>query len=109
MPSARIHINTPFFTGTVEGMCMKNPVCPLVLRNIQGARLPNDPDPDWKLPSTEGSQQPASTQSASAVTRGQAAKQGKPVASLQTKSSIDGLTVDQFVEKQKWSKVFHMD
>ena len=103
VPSARIHINTPFFTGTVEAMLMKNPVCSLVLGNIQGARHPNDPDPDWKLSSTEDSQQPVSTQSASAVTtRGHAAKQGKSVASLQTKSSIDaGLAVDQFIEKQK--------
>ena len=34
VPSARIHINGPFFTATVEAMCMKNPVCSLVLGNI---------------------------------------------------------------------------
>ena len=103
VPSARIHIDTPYFVGTVEAMCMKNPVCSLVLGNIRGARPPNEPDSEWKLPATDEKLKTDSIQSMSAVmTRAQAAKQEKPTTTLKTKSPIDaGVTADQFAEKQK--------
>ena len=47
--SANIEIDTPFFTGTVEAMCMADPVCPLVLGNIKRVRPPGSPDPDWMI------------------------------------------------------------
>ena len=41
-PVARIHINTPYYTGNVVALCMETPVYDLILGNIQGARCPSD-------------------------------------------------------------------
>ena len=41
-PVARIHMNTPYYTGNVVALCMENPVYDLILGNIQGARCPSD-------------------------------------------------------------------
>ena len=46
-PVARIFVDTPYFTGEVEAMYMANPVYPLIIGNIPGARAADDPDPDW--------------------------------------------------------------
>ena len=47
-PVAYIEVSTPFFVGPVEALCKKKPVYDLVLGNIKGVRLPDDPDIDWK-------------------------------------------------------------
>ena len=44
VPVAIIHIETPYFTGTVEALCMRNPIYDLIVGNITGARDPKDPD-----------------------------------------------------------------
>ena len=48
-PVANVHIDTPYYTGNVEAWCMNNPVYDLILGNIEGAGLPGEPDPHWKL------------------------------------------------------------
>lgn len=48
-PVANVFIDTPYYTGNVEAWCMNNPVYDLVLGNIEGARLPGEPDPQWTL------------------------------------------------------------
>lgn len=48
-PVANVFIDTPYYTGNVEAGCMNNPVYDLVLGNIEGARLPGEPDPQWTL------------------------------------------------------------
>ena len=45
-PMARIEVDTPFNTGTVEAMCMKDPLFDLIIGNVPGARNPNDPNPE---------------------------------------------------------------
>ena len=42
-----IHIDTPFFTGRVEALCMAKPVFDLIVGNIAGVRSQEDPDPLW--------------------------------------------------------------
>ena len=48
-PVANVFIDTPYYTGNVEAWCMENPVYELIVGNIEGARLPGEPDPHWKL------------------------------------------------------------
>ena len=48
-PVANVFIDTPYYTGNVEAWCMENPVYDLIVGNIEGAGLPGEPDPHWKL------------------------------------------------------------
>lgn len=47
LPVARIAIDSPYFVGTVDALCMTNTLYDLVIGNIIGAREPKDPDPNW--------------------------------------------------------------
>ncbi len=47
-PIAAIHVDTPYYTGDLEAMCMERPIYDLIIGNIQDARSPQDPDPEWK-------------------------------------------------------------
>ena len=44
---AKVNVDTPFFTGEVTALCMRNPIYGLIVGNIPGARQPDDPDPAW--------------------------------------------------------------
>ena len=46
-PFANVEINTPYFSGTVEALCLRDPLYPLIVGNIPGARAPDDPDETW--------------------------------------------------------------
>ena len=48
VPVANVNVNTPFFTGKVEALCMQKPVYDVILGNVTGVREPSDPDPDWR-------------------------------------------------------------
>ena len=50
VPMANVHVDTPFYTGPVEAMCMESPIYDLIIGNISGARDPQDPNPDWDKP-----------------------------------------------------------
>ncbi|KAK7100281.1 hypothetical protein V1264_023261 [Littorina saxatilis] len=54
-PVVKIQIDTPYFTGEVEAVCLKKPLYDLLIGNIGGARRPDDPDVEWRM----GSAQPA--------------------------------------------------
>ena len=45
-PIAKIDVDTPYFTGEVEAMCMDRPVYALILGNFQQIRT--EPDVKWK-------------------------------------------------------------
>jgi hypothetical protein len=45
-PIARIQVDTPYYSGEVEAMCMKKPIYDLVIGNIQGVR--DTPDAAWQ-------------------------------------------------------------
>ena len=40
-----IKVDTPFYTETVEAMCMKDSLLDLIIGNVSGARKPIDPNP----------------------------------------------------------------
>ena len=48
-PMAEIWLDTPYFSGRVEAVCLDNPLYDVTVGNIAGARNSADPDPTWKL------------------------------------------------------------
>ncbi|XP_077861719.1 uncharacterized protein LOC144342485, partial [Saccoglossus kowalevskii] len=47
-PIARLYIDTPYYIGEVEALCMRTPEYDLIVGNISGAREPKDPKIGWK-------------------------------------------------------------
>jgi hypothetical protein len=47
VPVARVSVDTPYFVGVTDALCMENPVYDLILGNITGVRNPGDPDSSW--------------------------------------------------------------
>ncbi len=47
-PIGAIHVDTPYYRGDVEAMCMERPIYDLIIGNIQDGRSPQDPDLEWK-------------------------------------------------------------
>ena len=50
VPVACIKVDTPFFSGKIEALCMDNPLYDLIIGNITGARSPQEPDDKWHPP-----------------------------------------------------------
>ena len=46
-PFANVEISTPYYNGTVEALCLRDPLYKLIIGNIPGARVPDDPDKTW--------------------------------------------------------------
>ena len=42
---ARINIDTPYYTGVVEALCLLDPLFDLIIGNVPGARRPDYPNP----------------------------------------------------------------
>ena len=98
VPMARVHVDTPYFVGEVEAMCMDKPIYPLVLGNIEGIRDPSDPDTTW---STRNIPQKEDIDTAAVTTRAKKLKKNQPLATLKTAPAIDaGIGVDKFKEEQ---------
>ena len=47
LPVAHIHVQTPYYTGTVEALCMDTPIYDLVIGNIPGATSATSINPIW--------------------------------------------------------------
>ena len=46
-PMAKVEVDTPFYVGAVEALCLQNPLFDLIIRNVPGARRLDDPKPKW--------------------------------------------------------------
>ncbi|XP_071510123.1 uncharacterized protein [Diadema antillarum] len=80
LPIAMINVDTPYFTGSIEALCMKTPLYDLILGNLEGVRAPGDPDQNWTL----------SINPAGAVeTRGQKKQLGKPFRPLKVPAPLE--------------------
>ena len=95
-PLAVVHVDTPFFTGKVEALCMDNPVYDLIIGNLVGAREPKDPDSEW-IPS----KMTPSEVGGAAVTRAMAKKKDKPPKPLHVSSPIADVSRSDFIKAQK--------
>jgi hypothetical protein len=47
-PVAKVDVDTPYYVGEVNALCMEKPVYQLILGNIPGASDASHPDRDWK-------------------------------------------------------------
>ena len=47
VPVAEIVVDSPYFKGRTEALCMSKPIYDLILGNIPGVREPNNPDVNW--------------------------------------------------------------
>ena len=50
VPTATIEIDTPYYSGMVEAMCLENPLYDLIIGNLPDARDPNDANEKWCVP-----------------------------------------------------------
>lgn len=83
---ASVAIDTPYYSGTVKAWCMDKPVYDVIVGNIDGAREPNNPDPDYMI---------------NVVTRQQARQLSKPYPKLIVPKSIVDINVDDIKREQQ--------
>ena len=88
-PVAKVTLDSPFFIGELEALCVAEPIYDVVLGNIPGAREPNDPDENWK-----------GDQGLAVVTRNQRKNETKPVRKLKVPKQTDIATADEFRREQ---------
>ena len=48
LPVAKIDIDTPYLKGEVEALCAEDSLYDLIIGNVEGAREPRDPNPEWE-------------------------------------------------------------
>ena len=46
VPLAKINVGTPYLKGEVEAQVLPEAIYDLIIGNVDGARAPNDPDPE---------------------------------------------------------------
>ncbi|XP_072170068.1 uncharacterized protein [Diadema setosum] len=46
-PVAKVELDSPYFSGEIEALCMPDCLCEVIVGNVTGAREPNDPDLKW--------------------------------------------------------------
>ncbi|KAJ8050336.1 hypothetical protein HOLleu_03495 [Holothuria leucospilota] len=101
-PKANISVDTPFFRGNVTAVCMKSPVCDLIIGNIPGARGAEDPDPRWREGCTDHSMEVDEKASAATVlTRRQAQIESQGLRKLKVSSPIPNVTPDMLSTEQE--------
>jgi hypothetical protein len=64
VPLVKISVDCPYLCGEVEALCLPNPMCDLIVGNVEGARGADDPDAKWQV-------------SAAVTTRAQSKNEGK--------------------------------
>ncbi|XP_069119292.1 uncharacterized protein [Argopecten irradians] len=101
---AKIDVDTPFYVGELEVMCMKDPIYDLVIGNVDEAKL--TADVDWRPRSEE-------CKSAAVVTRAEAKKEKQAIRPLniQVKEielvGLEGLEKAQKADKSldRWREI----
>ena len=79
-PMVKVDVDTPYFVGNVEAVCVPEPVYDLIIGNVSGAGNPDNPDPEWVQ--------------SNAVTRAQA-KRSKNLVPLKVLDGSNGDPVDK--------------
>ena len=67
---ATVMVDTPYYTGEVEAMCMPNPTHDLTISNIPGVKPTSDPE--WQP-------RPAGLEGSAVAARGMQAKGKQPI------------------------------
>ena len=92
-PVAHVVVDSPFYIGELDVLCMDNPVYDVILGNVSGVREPNDPDLDWK----------AADSGLAVETRSQASQRKeatKPPRVLKVPQQVDIATAEEFRREQ---------
>jgi hypothetical protein len=87
-PLASVYIDTPFYTGQVEAMAMKQPIADIILGNIAAVR--DEPDPAW-----------GADRRSTVVTRVQTEGGKKPLTPLKVPAADRGTDQAELPRKQK--------
>jgi hypothetical protein len=96
---AYINVDTPFYTGKVKALCMKEPVYDLIIGNIEGARNQMDPDPQW---CSKNDRSGFSEVLQAVQTRGQQKKEKQGMKQLNVTGLVDtDITIDQMKQLQR--------
>ena len=53
LPTAIVLVETPYFSGETESIVVENPIYDIIIGNIPGAKNAFDPDPNWKLKTSQ--------------------------------------------------------
>ncbi|KAL3854643.1 hypothetical protein ACJMK2_013904 [Sinanodonta woodiana] len=88
VPVNRIMIETPFLTGTVEALCIANPIYELTIGNVPGSRLPTMGD--FRYPIIQAVQ-----------TRSQIKEESKSLRKLKVPEAITDISREEFRDEQK--------
>jgi transposase InsO family protein len=81
-PEVEIEIDSPYFIGKVKAIALDNPIYPLLIGNIAGARCYNNPDSTW-------------SQKAAVTTRAQAKKADRPLKPLEVGKVIQDIDINR--------------
>ena len=81
-PMAKVEVDTPFYVGTVEVLCLQDPLFDLIIGNVSGARGLCDPNPEWGVVMT------------AVATRAQA-RSGKDAKPLKMKEVTDKMSINK--------------
>ena len=46
-PMTKVEVDLPLYVGTVEALCLQDPLFDLIIGNVPGARRSDDPNPKW--------------------------------------------------------------
>jgi len=74
-PIASIFVDTPFFVGTIDAMCVNDPIYELIIGNLPGAST--TPNGNWK-------DREPNTEAAAVTTRAQTQRDKQPIKPLKT-------------------------
>lgn len=89
---ARIDVDTPYFTGSVDAWCFDSPSYDLILGNIRGVRKPHEPNPAW-IHSVENI--------AAVETRAQLKKKQSPYKPLKVPEAIQDVSPEDILQEQR--------
>ena len=106
-PLARIYVNSPFFTGEIEALCMPKPVYDIIIGNLKGARDASDPDLNWEQSfrlsqiNNEIEIEKGTSVQQAVETRGQKAKRARIPSPLKVVSPLSDINPEAFLKDQK--------
>lgn len=91
-PVAHVVIDTPYYAGILEVLCMHNPVYDLILGNLPQIREPSDPDPLWS---------PTGYKVCAVETRNQRKEAGKQRAPLRVPKPVTDIVSTEELKKEQ--------
>ena len=110
LPLAHVTIDSPYFIGPVEAVCMTDPIYDVIVGNIPQARDPGNPDPKWTCEDNTISRQKTNLERKqketylhihAVQTRAQKAAEDKPLRALKVSSALPEVTANELHQGQQ--------